>query len=66
MRAQLATLIRVCREVAYGIDSMSAVYHGRRPSVPPYPPPSVFSVPEKEALARAVCPRCSTPVRTPD
>jgi hypothetical protein len=52
--------------VAYGIDSMSAVYHGRTPSVPPYPPPSVFSIPEEEALARAVCPRCSTPVRMPD
>lgn len=45
MRAPWTTVIRVCREVAYGIDAMSALTHGKQPSVPPYLPPSVFSAP---------------------
>lgn len=45
MRASWTTMLRVCREVAYGIDSMSAIQHGRKPGVPPYLPPSLFSAP---------------------
>ncbi|AXK33592.1 hypothetical protein DVA86_13960 [Streptomyces armeniacus] len=36
MRAPLMSVIRVCREVAYGIDTMNAITHGKRPSAPPY------------------------------
>jgi hypothetical protein len=43
MHASLRTLVRVAREVAYGVDSLHALMHGTRPAVPPYPPPSVFS-----------------------
>jgi len=45
MRAPLSSLIRVLREIAYGIDSMHALMHGSQPAVPPYPPPSLFNVP---------------------
>lgn len=45
MRVSWTYIIRVCREVAYGIDSVSAIRHGQRPAVPPYPPPSLFSAP---------------------
>lgn len=45
MRASWSTMLRVCREVAYGIDAMSAIRHGRKPGVPPYLPPSLFSAP---------------------
>ncbi|EST38964.1 hypothetical protein N566_04595 [Streptomycetaceae bacterium MP113-05] len=45
MRASWTTMLRLCREVAYGIDSMTAVRHGSQPGVPPYPPPSLFSSP---------------------
>lgn len=44
MRASWSTMLRVCREVAYGIDSMTAIRHGRQPGVPPYLPPSLFGV----------------------
>jgi hypothetical protein len=43
MRASWTTVLRLCREVAYGIDSVTAVRHGRPPGVPPYPPPSLFN-----------------------
>ncbi|MGW7354834.1 hypothetical protein [Streptomyces sp. NPDC054784] len=39
MRAPLMSVIRVCREVAYGIDTMHAITHGKRPSAPPYAVP---------------------------
>lgn len=45
MRAPFAAAVKFLREAAYGIDTMSAVMHGSRPSVPPYPPPIVFSPP---------------------
>lgn len=45
MRAPLMTVIRVAKEVAYGVDTMSAVYHGRRPAAPPYPKVAVHTVP---------------------
>jgi hypothetical protein len=45
VRAVWSTVVRVCREVAFGVDALNAVRHGRRPSVPPYLPPSLFSVP---------------------
>jgi hypothetical protein len=43
MRASWTSMLRVCREVAYGIDSMTAIRHGRQPGVPPYLPPSLFN-----------------------
>ncbi|MCF6524993.1 hypothetical protein [Streptomyces sp. JJ36] len=43
MRAPWYGMLRVCREVAYGIGAMSAVMRGQQPGVPPYPPPSVFT-----------------------
>lgn len=45
MRASWTTMVRVCREVAYGIDSMNAVWHGKRPSAPPYLSPSARNIP---------------------
>lgn len=45
MRASWTALLRVCREVAYGINAITVIRHGKQPGVPPYPPPSVFSTP---------------------
>lgn len=58
MRASWSAVLRMCREVAYGIDSATAIRHGRQPGVPPYPPPSLFSVPTVRAIPPA---RSSSP-----
>jgi hypothetical protein len=64
MRASWTTVLRLCREVAYGIDAVTAVRHGRPPGVPPYPPPSLFAVPSAAPSAvpvRAPLPRQRPP-----
>ncbi|MFR9676051.1 hypothetical protein [Streptomyces sp. TR02-1] len=55
MRASWTHMLRFCREVAYGIDSMSALRHGRQPGVPPYLPPSLFGA--SSALPRGTADR---------
>ncbi|OEU94781.1 hypothetical protein [Streptomyces oceani] len=42
MRAPFYNVLRVCKEVAYGVNTMSAIRHGQRPSPPPYLPPSLL------------------------
>ncbi|MDT0381763.1 hypothetical protein RM572_23670 [Streptomyces sp. DSM 42041] len=60
MRASWTTVVRLCREVAYGIDAVTAVRHGRQPGVPPYPPPSLFSAPS-DVPARVPLPQPRPP-----
>lgn len=45
MRTAWVTVLRVCREVAYGASALRAPYGRREPAPPPYLPPTVFTMP---------------------
>ena len=51
MRAFWRTVVRVAREVAYGVNALHAMQHRAPPVVPPYPPPVLFSTPPAQRQA---------------
>jgi hypothetical protein len=66
VRSAWSAVVRVCREVAHGIDAVNAVRHGRRPSVPPYLPPSLFGVPVRPPVPGPPPGRAVRPHEGPD